>query len=134
MAKFLDNQDIDLNGLETKLKKINKLEKTNLDKFKKIMMVLTLNIDFSQNIINLLSDTNFEIVGKDGVVNLQNLFLAERFSKEEDLFNSLMIFFKVVGNKDFEDLNLLENYEALMILRNLGFENEFKILSESILL
>ena len=30
--------------------------------------------------------------------------------------------------------SLLENYKALMILRNLGFEQEFKALSESILL
>ena len=97
-------------------------------------MVLTLNINFSQNLFNVLSESNFLTMGNNEKNNLQNLFLAERFSKEDNLFNSLIIFFKVIGNKDFEDLSLLENYKALMILRNLGFEQEFKALSESILL
>jgi len=134
IAKSLDNQEIDLDSLETKLVELNKMEKVNFQEFRKIMMVLILNINFSQNIVNVINEVNFLISGKDDAVNLQNLFLAERFSKEGDLFNSLITFFKIIGNKDFEDLELLENYEALMILRNLGFEAELKALSESIIL
>ena len=134
IAKYLNNQNFDSEALETKLIRVSEIEKIDLEKFRKIIMVLTLNINFSQNLFNVLSESNFLTMGNNEKNNLQNLFLAERFSKEDNLFNSLIIFFKVIGNKDFEDLSLLENYKALMILRNLGFEQEFKALSESILL
>jgi len=60
--------------------------------------------------------------------------LANSFSTQNDLFNSLIIFFKITSENDFEDLNLIENYQVLMILKNLGFKKELKELSESILL
>ena len=44
------------------------------------------------------------------------------------------VFFSILGNQDFTDLSLIENYSALLILKNLGFEKELTQLSESILL
>ena len=96
-------------------------------------MVMILNVDFSQKIKNILTSSEFLIAEKNSA-NLENLFLANSFSMQNDLFNSLIIFFKITSENDFEDLNLIENYQVLMILKNLGFKKELKELSESILL
>ena len=38
--------------------------------------------------------------------------------------------FKIIGNDDFESLNIIQIYSLLTILKNLGLENEFKSLAE----
>ena len=47
----------------------------------------------------------------------------------QDLFNSMRIFFETVGNKSFDNLTTLETYKILLILRNLGFEEELRRVS-----
>ena len=42
--------------------------------------------------------------------------------------------FKIVGEEDFENLNIIKIYTLLTILKNLGLENEFRSLSERVLL
>ena len=42
--------------------------------------------------------------------------------------------FKIIGNQDFENLNIIRSYTVLLILKNLGLENEFKLLSQRVLL
>ena len=42
--------------------------------------------------------------------------------------------FKIIGNDDFESLNIIQIYSLLTILKNLGLENEFKSLAERVLL
>ena len=41
---------------------------------------------------------------------------------------------KIIGNKDLLELNIMESFSVLTILKNLGFLNEFKNLSKRILL
>ena len=96
-------------------------------------MVLTLNAELPQDIINLISNLNFTESDKSTKGNLQNIFLVEKFSQKKDLFNSLEIFFKILSNRDFEELSLLENYQILKILKNFSFDNYYKRLTENIL-
>ena len=133
VCKFINGESINMRELENKLEKIKDKGKIDFEKFNKIIMVMILNFDFSQKIKNILSSSEFLIAEKNPA-NLQSLFLANSFSTQNDLFNSLIIFFKITSENDFEDLNLIENYQVLMILKNLGFKKELKELSESILL
>ena len=133
VCKFINGESINMRELENKLEKIKEKGKIDFEKFNKIIMVMILNFDFSQKIKNILSGSEFLIAEKNPA-NLQSLFLANSFSTQNDLFNSLIIFFKITSENDFEDLNLIENYQVLMILKNLGFKKELKELSESILL
>ena len=133
VCKFINGESINMRELENKLEKIKDKGKIDFEKFNKIIMVMILNFDFSQKIKNILSSSEFLIAEKNPA-NLQSLFLANSFSTQNDLFNSLIIFFKINSENDFEDLNLIENYQVLMILKNLGFKKELKELSESILL
>ena len=133
ICKFINGESINMRELENKLEKIKDKGKIDFEKFNKIIMVMILNFDFSQKIKNILSSSEFLIAEKNPA-NLQSLFLANSFSTQNDLFNSLIIFFKITSENDFEDLNLIENYQVLMILKNLGFKKELKELSESILL
>ena len=96
-------------------------------------MILILNVELPQDIINLISNFNFSESDKSEKGNLQNLFLAERFSQNKDMFNSLEIFFRIFSNRDFEELSLLETYQILKILKNFNFENYYKRLTENIL-
>ena len=96
-------------------------------------MILILNVELPQDIINLISNFNFSESDKSEKGNLQNLFLAERFSQNKDMFNSLEIFFKIFSNRDFEELSLLETYQILKILKNFNFDNYYKRLTENIL-
>ena len=97
-------------------------------------MVLVLNMELSQNIINIISDFDFSESDKSERGSLNNLFLAEKFSQNKDIFNSLEIFFRIFSKRDFEDLSLLENYQILKILKTFGLDSYHKRLTENILL
>ena len=131
--QFLDNGYLDEDRLREYLIYLNKKKKVNSEKFKKILMILILNVELPQDIINLISNFNFSESDKSEKGNLQNLFLAERFSQNKDMFNSLEIFFKIFSNRDFEELSLLETYQILKILKNFNFDNYYKRLTENIL-
>ena len=92
--QFLDNGYLDEDRLREYLIYLNKEKKVNSEKFKKILMILILNVELPQDIINLISNFNFSESDKSEKGNLQNLFLAERFSQNKDMFNSLEIFLR----------------------------------------
>ena len=58
-------------------------------------MVLILNAELPQEIINIISNFNFTESDKSAKGSLQNLFLAEKFSQNKDIFNSLNILFEI---------------------------------------
>ena len=131
--QFLDGGYLDEEELKKYLNLLKEEEKIASDKFKKVLMVLILNAELPQEIINIISNFNFTESDKSAKGSLQNLFLAEKFSQNKDIFNSLNILFEIFSNKDFEDLSLLENYQVLKILKNFGFENYYKRLSIKVL-
>ena len=49
------------------------------------------------------------------------------------LIHFQFFFFDIVGNRNIKNLDLLQTYQILIILKNLGFDNEFKELSKSII-
>ncbi len=134
LSQFLNKQDIDYFSLEKKLFDVSNEEKINVEDFNKIMMVLIVNLDLNQGISNIIKRSEILNIDKTNESNLKNLFLAEKYSRNKDFFNSMNVFFSILGNQDFTDLSLIENYSALLILKNLGFEKELTQLSESILL
>ena len=133
VKQILNGNYLDEDKLREYLTSLGKKEKITSEKLKKILMVLTLNAELPQDIINLISNFNFTESDKSTKGNLQNIFLVEKFSQKKDLFNSLEIFFKILSNRDFEELSLLENYQILKILKNFSFDNYYKRLTENIL-
>ena len=133
VKQFLNNGYLDENKLRDYLIGLNKNKKITSEKLRKILMVLVLNVELPQDIINLISNFSFSESDKEEKGNLQYLFLTDSFSKNKDIFNSLDIFFKIVSNRDFEELSLLENYQVLKILKNLSLDNYYKRLLENIL-
>jgi hypothetical protein len=96
-------------------------------------MNLILNYNLNQNMMNQLKKIAFQNSEKLSDHSVQKLILAQNFSEKNDLFNSLSIFFDIVGNRNIKNLDLLQTYQILIILKNLGFDNEFKELSKSII-
>ena len=133
VKQFLNNGYLDENKLRDYLIGLNKNKKITSEKLRKILMVLVLNVELPQDIINLISNFSFSESDKEEKGNLQYLFLTDSFSYNKDFFNSLEIFFRIVSNKDFEELSLLENYQVLKILKNLSLDNYYKRLLENIL-
>ena len=133
VKQILNGNYLDEDKLREYLTSLSKKEKITSEKLKKILMVLTLNAELPQDIINLISNFNFTESDKSTKGNLQNIFLVEKFSQNKDLFNSLEIFFRILSNRDFEELSLLENYQILKILKNFSFDDYYKRLIENIL-
>lgn len=133
VKQFLNNGYLDENKLRDYLIGLNKNKKITSEKLRKILMVLVLNVELPQDIINLISNFSFSESDKEEKGNLQYLFLTDSFSNNKDIFNSLDIFFKIVSNRDFEELSLLENYQVLKILKNFSLDNYYKRLLENML-
>ena len=64
----------------------------------------------------------------------KDFFLASKLSSQRDYFNSLSLLFKIVGNKNLIQLNLIQSYSVLTIIKNLGFEDQFKEIANKMLL
>ena len=133
VKQFLNNGYLDENKLRDYLIGLNKNKKITSEKLRKILMVLVLNVELPQDIINLISNFSFSESDKEEKGNLQYLFLTDSFSNNKDIFNSLNIFFKIMSNRDFEELSLLENYQVLKILKNFSLDNYYKRLLENML-
>ena len=133
VKQFLNNGYLDENKLRDYLIGLNKNKKITSEKLRKILMVLVLNVELPQDIISLISNFSFSESDKEEKGNLQYLFLTDSFSNNKDIFNSLDIFFKIVSNRDFEELSLLENYQVLKILKNFSLDNYYKRLLENML-
>ena len=129
LNKQLYNNSKDVGLLEEKIIKLEKVKELNSQKYQKIIMNLTFNYDLVQSIEDIINQLNFSNNEKLSSNYLHNLYLAEKYSKKKDLFNSMRIFFETVGNKSFDNLTILETYKILLILRNLGFEEELRRVS-----
>jgi hypothetical protein len=129
LNKQLYNKSQDIDLLEEKTKKLEKVKELNSQKYQKLIMNLTFNYDLSQSAKDIINQLNFSSNEKINSNALYNLSLAEKYSKQKDLFNSMKIFFETLGNKSFDSLTILESYKILLILRNLGFEKELRRIS-----
>ena len=131
LKRVLNNQNIDERNMDENLKKVDSIEQS--DVLKKIILVMSINAELNSDKREILASFSNTFDEKANTTDLKNLFLAETFSNEKDFFNSMKIFFNIVGNKEISDLNLLEIYSAFLILKNLGLTDELNLLSENIL-
>ena len=97
-----------------------------------MLMVMILSIDLNQGLVDRLFKVSIDSDVRS--IDMKDFFLANSLSLNKDFFNSLSLLFNIIGNKNFMELNLIQSYSVLIILKNLGFRDEFKKLSERILL
>ena len=95
-------------------------------------MLLIDELDLNQNLYEKL--LNAEITDSIKSTDIKNFFLASKLSDEKDLFNSLFLLFNIVGDNNLTQLNLMQTYSVLTILKNLGLEEEYKQLASRILI
>ncbi len=122
-------KSLNIDLLEEKVNRLEKVKELNSQKYQKIVMNLIFNYDLSQYTKEIINKLSFSSNEKFNSNSLHNLSLAEKYSKKQDLFNSTKIFFETLGNKSFNNLTILESYKILIILRNLGFEKELRRIS-----
>ena len=133
LNQSLTNGYVDEEQIFSYLKKVNKNEKVDSEKLKKILIIITLKTELSQTLIDVISNLKLENNDKSFDLNFQDFLLAEKLSNKKDAYNSLRIFFKINLNKDFQELNMFDTYKSLKILKNLELNEYFKQLSEHIL-
>ena len=134
IAEALDKGDTEFYGIENDLDLVKSIENQSSPFLKKIIMIMSLYIDLNQDVIKKLQDISISKELKVSGDDFKNLLLAQKLSSEKDYFNSISLMFKIIGNQDFENLNIIRSYTVLLILKNLGLENEFKLLSQRVLL
>ena len=132
ISEFVKNNIIDNYSLEKQLEKFEDPKAAKSVFLRKLLMILIFNVDMNQNLLNKI----IEIVDETEIksIDAKNFFLANTLSSKGDYFNSLSLLFRILGNKDFLQLNIMESFSVLTILKNLGFTEEFKDLSARILL
>ena len=133
LNQSLTNGYVDEEQIFSYLKKVNKNEKVDSEKLKKILIIITLKTELSQTLIDVISNLKLESNDKSFDLNFQDFLLAEKLSNKKDAYNSLRIFFKINLNKDFQELNMFDTYKSLKILKNLELNEYFRQLSEHIL-
>ncbi len=132
ISEFLFSRKLDYYSLEKQLEKINNSEPIESTFTKKVVMLVIDELDLNQNILDELF--NVTISANIKSTDIKNFFLASKLSDKKDFFNSLSLLFNIVGDKNLTQLNLIETYSVLTILKNLGFENEYKQLASRMLL
>ena len=132
LSEFLSIQSIDYYSLENKLEQFENTITVDSVSMKKMLMVMILSTDLNQGLVDKLFKVTIDSDVK--TIDIKDFFLANSLSLKGDIFNSLNLLFNIIGNKNFMQLNLIQSYSILIILKNLGFEDAFKKLSERILI
>ena len=132
LSEFLLTRKLDYYSFEKQLEKVTDSKSIESTFTKKVLMLLIDQLDINQNLLDKLSNTKISDSTKSN--DIKNFFLASKLSNEKDLFNSLSLLFKIVDDKNLTELNLIETYSVLTIIKNLGLENEYKKLVSRILL
>ena len=132
ISEYLKNNNFDNFSIENYLEKISNIKEDRSVFIKKALIVLIGNFNLNQSVIDKLMkiplDSNIK------ASDIGDFSLATKLSFEKDYFNSLKILFRIVGQKDLMQLNLIEIYTVLTILKNLGLDEQLKKISERILI
>ena len=132
ISEFLLTNKIDYYSFDKQLEKVKDSESIESNFTKKVLMLLIDELDLNQSIFDKL--LNIEISNTLKSADIKNFFLASKLSDEKDFFKSISLLFKIVGDKNVTQLNLIETYSVITILKNLGLENEYKQLASKMLL
>ncbi len=132
ISEYLKNNNFDNFSIENYLEKISNIKEDRSVFIKKALIVLIGNFNLNQSVIDKLMkiplDSNIK------ASDIGDFSLATKLSFEKDYFNSLKILFRIVGQKDLMQLNLIQIYTVLTILKNLGLDEQLKKISERILI
>ena len=132
ISEYLKNNNFDNFSIENYLEKISNIKEDRSVFIKKALIVLIGNFNLNQSVIDKLMKIPLDSNIKASDVG--DFSLATKLSFEKDYFNSLKILFRIVGKKDLMQLNLIQIYTVLTILKNLGLDEQLKKISERILL
>ena len=134
LSEAMRKSDTSFYRIENDLDLVKSIENQESLYLKKIIMIISLYLNLNQEEIDKLQEISISKELKLSGNDFKNLLLAQKLSTNKDYFNSVSLMFKIIGEDDFEDLNIIKTYTLLTILKNLGLENEFRSLSERVLL
>ena len=134
LSEAIQKSDTSFYRVENDLDLVKSIENQESLYLKKIIMIISLYLNLNQEEIEKLQEISISKELKLSGDDFKNLLLAQKLSTNKDYFNSISLMFKIVGEEDFENLNIIKTYTLLTILKNLGLENEFRSLSERLLL
>ena len=134
LSEAIQKSDTSFYRVENDLDLVKSIENQESLYLKKIIMIISLYLNLNQEEIEKLQEISISKELKLSGDDFKNLLLAQKLSTDKDYFNSISLMFKIVGEEDFENLNIIKTYTLLTILKNLGLENEFRSLSERLLL
>lgn len=134
LSQAMQKSDTSSYRVENDLDLVKSIENQGSLYFKKIIMIISLYLNLNQEEIEKLQEISISKELKLSGDDFKNLLLAQKLSTNKDYFNSISLMFKIVGEEDFENLNIIQTYTLLTILKNLGLKNEFRSLSERVLL
>ena len=134
LSEAMKKSDTNFYRVENDLDLVKSIESQGSVFFKKIIMIISLYLDLNQKEIEGLQEISIAKELKLSGDDFKNLLLAQKLSTKKDYFNSISLMFKIVGEEEFENLNIIKIYTLLTIMKNLGLENEFRSLSERVLL
>ena len=134
LSEALQKSDTNFYRIENDLDSVKSIENQGSVFLKKIIMIISLYLDLNQEEIEKLQEISISKELKLSGDDFKNLLLAQQLSTNKDFFNSISLMFKIINDDNIENLNIIKIYTLLTILKNLGLENEFKSLSERILL
>lgn len=134
LSEAIQKSDTSFYRVENDLDLVKSIENQESLYLKKIIMIISLYLNLNQEEIEKLQEISISKELKLSGDDFKNLLLAQKLSTNKDYFNSISLMFKIVGEEDFENLNIIKTYTLLSILKNLGLENEFRSLSERLLL
>ena len=134
LSEVMQKSDTSFYRVENDLDLVKSIENQESLYLKKIIMIISLYLNLNQEEIEKLQEISISKELKLSGDDFKNLLLALKLSTNKDYFNSISLMFRIVGEEDFENLNIIKTYTLLSILKNLGLENEFRSLSERVLL
>ena len=134
LSEAMQKSDTSFYRVENDLDLVKSIENQESLYLKKIIMIISLYLNLNQEEIEQLQEISISKELKLSGDDFKNLLLALKLSTNKDYFNSISLMFRIVGEEDFENLNIIKTYTLLSILKNLGLENEFRSLSERVLL
>ena len=134
LSEAMQKSDTSFYRVDNDLDLVKSIENQESLYLKKIIMIISLYLNLNQEEIEKLQEISISKELKLSGDDFKNLLLALKLSTNKDYFNSISLMFRIVGEEDFENLNIIKTYTLLSILKNLGLENEFRSLSERVLL
>ena len=104
----------------------------SLKEFNNILIIYALKNKFNQDLVEILQILNSETQKSEMTINFTD-FLSVISSDEFSRFYFLKNFFTIVEGQDLNDLNNIEKFVILKILKIIGLETNFRDLQEELI-